>query len=223
MVVSVIPLQMFAESLNENLFLDEYFDEGIIERAISHNIMSASSTIRANTDWYTANPSLSTFYIGTADELAGLAELANGNSFWHKTIRLNANIDLSGMNWVPIENFSGNFDGQGYVIENLTISGDIQNSMPVGLFGRIVYPSSINNIGLENMNIDVNFVSSSSGVYVGGLCGLMDGTIYNSYVEGSVSVSVFPDYNYNYGINVGGLCGAITLGSSYFNNRVSNS
>tara|TARA_R110002096_G_scaffold183757_3_gene361805 strand:+ start:7126 stop:14862 length:7737 start_codon:yes stop_codon:yes gene_type:complete len=88
------------------------------------------------------------------------------------------NIDLSSMsNWEPIDNFSGNFDGDGYIISNLTINRPSENY--VGLFG-VVNGGVIENFGLEN-------VSVVGGNYVGAAIGEASSGIKNVYSSGSVS------------------------------------
>jgi hypothetical protein len=90
-------------------------------------------------------------------------------------------IDLSSWNnWIPIGSdwngnytpaFTGEFDGQGHIISNLTITeADIDN--PVGLFG-LVYSAAFKNVGLENINIIVENES------IGGLFG-REAHFYNS-------------------------------------------
>ncbi|MCL2218704.1 MAG: hypothetical protein FWB94_02275 [Chitinispirillia bacterium] len=130
-----------------------------------------------DTRWYTdtiaANPEAAEFAISTAEELAGLAAIVNGDaegierdSFDGKAIRLTADIDLSVCdNWTAIGRyrfdrsdpgnniempFSGSFDGGGYVIRNLTINRPDESHL--GLFGHIEY-GSVKNLGLENVNI----------------------------------------------------------------------
>jgi len=83
-------------------------------------------------------------------------------------------IDLSGVEWVPIGTFNGTFDGQGYVIRNLTITENAYEYN--GLFGYAV-SAVIKNIGLEDTNINL---TSSSSIYAGGICG-----------SGSASITTF--------------------------------
>jgi hypothetical protein len=109
---------------------------------------------------------------------------------------LMANIDLSSYsNWVPIGNnskpFTGQFDGNGLVIKNLTInrpSSDYQ-----GLFGYTGSIAKIVNVALEN-------VSVTGYNYTGGLVGVNSGTITNSHSTGSVtgngSTGGLVGYNY---------------------------
>jgi hypothetical protein len=84
--------------------------------------------------------------------------------------------------------FTGNFDGKGYVVDGLFINRGSEYS--VGLFGR-TEGATISNIGLINVDI-----TAYNGV--GGLAGLTNlSTISNSYVTGAVSGND----------NIGGLVG----------------
>jgi type II secretion system protein G len=96
-----------------------------------------------------------------------------------------ANISLSGyVDWVPIGDkaspFTGTFDGNSYIISDLTI-GD--SSSYKGLFGYISETSKITNLGLENANINV-----AEGNCVGGLVGYNEkGSITNCYATGNIT------------------------------------
>jgi hypothetical protein len=86
-------------------------------------------------------------------------------------------------------NFRGTFDGNGYTVTGLTI--DRRSTSKVGLFGEVKSESSIENVGLEDVDV------TGRGV-VGGLVGYNLGTVDGSYVTGSVSSSI---------TDVGGLVG----------------
>ena len=101
-----------------------------------------------------------TIYITTAQQLKRLADEVNaGDSKSDKTYLLANDIDLSGYpNWTPIGRFdppddmlpfSGVFDGQGYSITGLKISG---NEEARGLFGY-TYCSAIRNVVIRNPEI----------------------------------------------------------------------
>ncbi len=100
-----------------------------------------------NTDWF--QPFTTTFNIGTAAELAGVAYLcdAEGETFEGKTIKLTADIDLAGLEWVAIGNkwspiyFGGSFDGNNHVISNL-YCGQQDFSKLYGLIGYMYNPST---------------------------------------------------------------------------------
>jgi PKD repeat protein len=88
--------------------------------------------------------------------------------------------------------FTGVLDGQGHVVENLTI--DEPNSPYVGLIGYLGSGGEVKNIGVVNADI------TGGGFNVGGLVGVNDGgSVSNSFSTGSVSGSFY---------YVGGLVGA---------------
>ena len=104
-----------------------------------------------------------TIYITTAQQLKRLADEVNaGDSKSDKTYLLANDIDLSGYpNWTPIGTFnpnspqancpfSGVFDGQGYSITGLKISG---NEDSKGLFGY-TYSGAIRNVVIRNPEIE---------------------------------------------------------------------
>ena len=86
--------------------------------------------------------------IGTRAELEAVADNLNGAYY------LTADIDLAGDEWTPLAPdyetpFTGIFDGQGYVIRNMTITGDAESA---GLF---VYARGalFRNIRLEDLQM----------------------------------------------------------------------
>jgi filamentous hemagglutinin family protein len=123
--------------------------------------------------------------------------------------------------FVPIggngANFTGNFDGMGYTISNLTIN--LPQSVYVGLFGFIASGSVVQNVTLLGGSVTgggntgelagasygsisnsyaTGNVNGSGGGQIGGLVGINNGAITNSYATGSVTG----------GENVGGLVGS---------------
>ena len=93
-----------------------------------------------------------------------------------------------GRGWIPLGErttetaaaFAAVFDGNGHVIRNLYISG---YSDFMGLFSDNT--GIIRNVGLES--VDVTSRGHQSGVTVGGMVGLNEGIINDSYVTGAVS------------------------------------
>ena len=88
----------------------------------------------ADISWY-MDESQDEYEISTAEQLAGLAQLVNGGkTFEDKTIRLTANLDLSGYEWTPIGtgsrsdntitgySFQGTFEGDNHTISGITIN-----------------------------------------------------------------------------------------------------
>jgi hypothetical protein len=105
---------------------------------------------------------------------------------------LEANIDMSGTQWstAVIPTFGGNFDGNGYAISHLTISG--HNTL--GLFGELGPGAEIHDLGVVDVNI------SGTGSSVGGLVGSVQGSkvrqCYSTgYVSGNIQVGGLVGYN----------------------------
>ncbi len=120
----------------------------------------------ANTAWYDADAPQTTYTLTTAEQLAGLAKLVNaGTTFTGVTIKLGADIDLSGATydvagilWTPIgtngKAFNGHFDGNGVTITNLKVN---QTADCAGFIGSTVAPEgklgSVKNIKLHNVDV----------------------------------------------------------------------
>lgn len=127
-------------------------------------------------------------YISTPQQLDNIRNNLSGE------YELTNDIDMSGFgNFTPIgtssSRFKGKFNGNGFVIKNLTVNNGNNNYS--GLFGYCEN-ATIQNLGLKNVNI------KSTANYSGGLIGYsVNTTISNCYVDGYVTG--------NYG--VGGLVG----------------
>lgn len=139
--------------------------------------------------------------INSAAELSAFAAEANaGNTFSGKTVVLNADIDLGGITWTPINKFAGKFYGNNHTISNFQIDatavhGGFFNVLSWGLvedlkltditatvgnyrFGtlaRSVEGTNINNITVKNVVV----TTTHGGAFVAGL--ICHGTV-NSQV-----------------------------------------
>ena len=181
------------------------------------------------------------YQIATGSQLAYLGESmksgAYGEKFQDTYFELTEDIDLGGKEWTPIGYtvadlimgrheyfvFSGNFDGKGYTIKNLTIgtetspySGDV-----CGLFGAT--SGTIEDVVLENVSI--NYVggkyNSAYDFRMGGaLVGYSMGDIVNCTVTG-LDMKAGSDGSYVALNSVGGLVGVQDNGTTISNSRVS--
>lgn len=103
---------------------------------------------------------------------------------------LAADLDLRGyamapnVGFVPVDNFSGIFDGQGHTINYLTIH-DYGASDAVGLFGHAASGAAIHDVALANASV----TGGAGNDYVGILAGANAGSIYNVFTGGTVSGS----------------------------------
>ncbi len=113
-----------------------------------------------------ANP----YKISSEAELAYLAKTVNaGTNYATKFFEQTADLDLNNKPWNPIGNnskqFSGTYDGNGFVINNLYYRDSA--AQYVGLFG------GINNATLKNITLASGFVYGYQ--YAGGICGIAKG------------------------------------------------
>ena len=92
-------------------------------------------------------------------------------------------LDLEGINWVPISGFYSTFDGNGHVIVNLTVSGEGYG----GLFGIIDYYAKIQNLGIVNCMINVTgFAGGIAGNARMNPLAVFTTEIENCFVSGTI-------------------------------------
>ena len=109
------------------------------------------------------------------------------------------------ISWYPISEFSGTFDGDGYIISDLSIDSTLSS---VGLFSSTTSSSIIRNVQISNAS-----VSGTSNVGV--LCGSLKGVVINCHVyDSTVTAS---------GDNVGGIVGSGTSGITIESSSITNS
>ncbi|MDZ7688031.1 MAG: GLUG motif-containing protein [Halobacteriales archaeon] len=114
--------------------------------------------------------------ISNAQELQDIRDDLDGDYV------LTDDIDASSIgNFDPIGGFdspfTGTFDGDGHKITGLTI--DRSDEFDIGLFGAVGSGGSVENVGVENVDID-------GSQWVGGLVGYNQGEITDSYATGEV-------------------------------------
>ncbi len=189
---------------------------------------SAESTITSVTPQLDSDG----FYsIGSAAELYGFAELVNSgnasaNAKLTADIVVNENVlDANGeantgdfVQWTPIGNdyfegkvYSGTFDGQGYTISGLYVSG---SGWYVGFIGEVSGSAVVRNLGI----VDSYFSSSNNmlGSIVGGVAEKSSVTIANVY-----STSTVKGDNFIGGLVGGDGNGSVTIINSYFAGKTS--
>ena len=164
-----------------------------------------------------------TIEISTVDQLKEFRDAVNsGTTFAGKTVKLTADLDLSGeSNWTPIGNlvaypsqsFNGTFDGNGHSISNVTVNDNTPNHAVAGLFGSVVN-GTIKNLTVKNVNL-------TSTHYAGGIVAYTSNgpTIENCKVIGSTikSTPEIVNGSYDNGDKIGGIMGYATAGSTINN------
>lgn len=143
----------------------------------------------------------SPYSITTGAQLAYLAHRINngaGNLYADCYFRLDADLDLAGLNWMPIGSgydtsgayadsytFRGHFDGNGHTVYNLSIHTTSAADGYLGLFGYI-QNGSVRCLKITNCSI---IGTSSAVIYAGGLAGYVNGSVYACSAAGKLSVS----------------------------------
>jgi len=131
----------------------------------------------ANVDQLTPDEAIAQGYtiIRTADELQAMEDDTTG-----KYILMN-DIDLQGYDWEPILYFTGEFNGNGYIIKNLTLDNPTLDNQALfaSLGGNVV----IKNLGIVNANIKGQ---GTLGILAGASSDYNPETIQNVYVQGSI-------------------------------------
>ena len=124
-----------------------------------------------------------TYYVTSPEGLNAWAEAVKNNTNLDCT--LCDDIDLNSTSWTPIgtnyyNSYTGTFDGGGYTITGLIVTG---SNKYAGLFGRIGSGGTVKNVVLKDVQIE----SDNQYGCVGGVAGNSDGNIENCSVSGSVS------------------------------------
>ena len=183
------------------------------------------------------------YLIEDVEDLKLLAKKVNGGTTYEKTyFKQTADIDLNNEPWTPIgtvinngkdaKPFKGTFDGDGYKITNLKVTGNSNNA---GLFGY-TQDATIKNCNVtgevKGFNDVGGIVGNADGKtqilscsfrgdvtgedsYIGGIAGSARGTIKNCYALADVTASF---------VDAGGIAGYayhVTIENCYYSGNVS--
>ncbi len=130
---------------------------------------------------------LAPYLISTPQDLQDLSNPAN-SADWDKHFLMTQDVDMVGVTgFMPIGNsttkFAGVFDGDGYVVLNLSIDRPSENY--IGLFGLLDGSGGVGTGEIKGLGIDGE--SFSGAEYVGGIIGSnINGTVTNCYTSGTV-------------------------------------
>lgn len=118
--------------------------------------------------------------ISTEDDLIALAASCTLDAWsWEKHVVLEADLDLTGLDFSPIATFGGVFDGQGHTIRGLAVTDALS---PAGLICTLQPTGRV-----ENLHIEGSVAPAGDPVSTGGLVGENYGTIENCSFTGTVS------------------------------------
>lgn len=144
--------------------------------------------------------------IRTPEDLVELSRRCSLDSWSRgKTVVLSADLDLSDVEFSSILTFGGTFDGQGYTISGLTITG---SGNVRGLFRYLQSGGVVQNVSLE-VTIEPTDLQDS----LGGLVGNNRGSVRNCTVTGSIQGET----------NIGGIIGVNESSGKIINSTFSGS
>lgn len=166
------------------------FDLKFVGVGVAHVTYTTQGDAFANgaTLVQTFNVSDMNYNLSTANDLLNMKNNLAGD------YKLAADIDMSGVAFTPLGEFTGTLDGQGHVIKNLTFSDKNRNN--TALFSTM-RGGTIKNVGIEQANLVGN---ANVAAFVGRLYGGTISQCYvaNSYIEGRDHVAAFTgDLNRN--------------------------
>lgn len=121
-----------------------------------------------------------TYHIYNAD---GLKVWASNADVLNKSVILEKDIDLTGVEWTPVGSdmntgYTGDFNGNGKFIYNLVVKSDASN---VGFFGGLAAGGTVHDMKFANAQVTAN----SGGAYAGVIAGSSMGKIESCNVRSS--------------------------------------
>ena len=120
-----------------------------------------------------------TVYIRTAEDLLSFAKNCTLDTWSHgKTVELQEDISLNGVDFTPIPTFGGAFNGNGHTISGLAITDSVT---PAGLFSMLQSEAVV-----QNLHVSGTVKPSGSAENAGGIVGINYGTIDGCTFTGNV-------------------------------------
>lgn len=121
-----------------------------------------------------------TYHIYNAD---GLKVWASNADVLNKSVILEKDIDLTGVDWTPVGSdmntgYAGEFNGNGKFIYNLVVESDASN---VGFFGGLAEKAKVHNVKFANAQV----TATSGAAYAGVIAGSSMGKIESCNVRSS--------------------------------------
>ncbi len=144
-----------------------------------------------------------------ADNITSIGSSNDVKQINNEYVLLN-DVNMSGRSWTPTANFTGTFNGNYHVIQNLSISSS--SYAYLGMVQRL--NGTIKNLFLKNINVTNNRKTRGQGG-AGSVAGECYGDIENvTVLSGSITG---PQYYNNDDRKTGGLTGALTSGGQITN------
>ena len=120
-----------------------------------------------------------TIYIGSADDLRSLAARCSYDAWSEgKTVVLQRDVSLGGVDFSPIASFGGVFEGNGHTVSGLNVASGVS---PAGLFGTVAQGGVV-----RDLNVEGTVVPGGSAESAGGVAGINRGTLLGCSFVGTV-------------------------------------
>lgn len=113
------------------------------------------------------------YQIATPAQLMYFDQQATSSTAAYELVQ---SVNLQGMNWAPVANFQGTFNGQGFTISNVSISSSVtgpNGNNDEGFFGY-TQSATVENLVLSQITLQ-NTSTSSTLIQVGALAGHFSG------------------------------------------------
>ena len=120
-----------------------------------------------------------TIYINSVSDLLALAQNCSYDQ-WSKgkTVSLQEDLSLAGVEWEPIPSFSGAFKGNGHTISEMELTGAYS---PAGFFGIVEESGSVRDLTVKGLVSPAGTQKTA-----GGIVGVNYGTLINCTFSGAV-------------------------------------
>ena len=118
-----------------------------------------------------------TYEIRSAADLLEIAKDPTANYI------LKADIDMQGIDWTPVNGFSGLFDGNEKTISNLTIETVAPESGNMGLFGDLTETGKVKDLHLENVIVHAG---KTDAINIGTVTGVVAGKLEDVTATGAI-------------------------------------
>lgn len=175
------------------------------------------------TEWYEEDKT--TLELKTGNDLAGFANLVEeGNTFKGKTVQLAEDIYLGGNQWTPIEKFEGTFDGNGHIINDLTIyscAGEGSKDFSYNGMFRSLTDAEVKNVTIDGVTItpykeyEETYDDNGYPNYMGEK-GLIAGQTHGDVTISNITIK--NSFITTYNNSVGGIVAEVRDGTTTFSN-----
>ena len=164
------------------------------EQETEFNLAEWRSTLTNTYDVSSTADGGSVVLDGTTYIVAKTRDTLYSNLSSNKNVILGSDIDLSGGNWTPINDYNKTFNGNGFIISNLTVDTDAEFA---GMFGSVTSSATISNIALDTVSVTTSYrYGYAGGLVAYSLGSISNCAVYNATVNGDYSTGGLVAFSY---------------------------